>query len=1111
MEKCRDLEYDYNDSITLLRSKKPTKCRKRVKKINLYQNPSQTDNENDLLNISEKLTDNAYSIRRILRDDSSVRNTKCKRMQTPYDSQAEQQFGDDDRCSDGPSQPAYLSQFDPQTFDCDGDPSAPNDIYHSSDKSKLADLERNLSYQQGWSEYGQVKSMDYGVMPDRELVHNNMVPFFSLKQGYGSNDSQSESLMNYKNQLFSGNLRDTWKPKTEISPLFAPMKNLSHIQGAPVMSEDEISRYMPGRYHQGEKPFDDVKVTPGVNLQHNELGTHGFHTMYRNLPKTVDELRVKPKITHEGRIIEGMRGQARPLQAPVISYRPETFKTNTTNDLLPTSNVTEGPKTRDNFIMKETDRAHQHIEYTGGAYTSHDAVQRNVPEHMQAKHKYSTKLNYKLPKPLQKFSKVEAQFNPNLKSYDLPFTSRDQIINNERIGSAASSTGTSIYTNLTDAPRTTLKEIVAEQPSTHSMVAPNTMRGTVHPMDIANTTIKETTVVNPLNPNAPNLNTVQRVYLSDTAKTTMRETTAGEPVQPMNAGMNNNLYTNWTDIAKPTTKETTVGIPYQTMVTPVNQQQRAPDYQDSQKTTMREITVQTPWNNFVTPVNQQQRAPDHQDLQKTTMRETTVQTPWNNFVTPVNQQQRAPDYQDSQKTTMREITSQTPWNNFVTPVNQQQRAPNHQDLQKTTMREITVQTPHNNFVTPINQQQRAPDYQDLQKTTMRETTVQTPHNNFVTPVNQQQRAPDYQDSQKTTMKEITSQIPWNNFVTPVNQQQRAPDYQDLQKTTMRETTVQIPYNTTITAVGQFQRAPNPQDAARTTTKEQTVVIPYQSTLTAVGQYQRAPNPQDVARTTIKEQTVVIPYNTHTTGVNQQQGQASAFDRTPLRQTIKETTVDIARNNNVVAVNQAQPTLHPQDNLRTTTKEQTVQIPYNTHTTGVNRQQGQASTFDRTPLRSTTKETTIDNEYLGMAQGDISGRGYGYMAANPSASNTNKQFTCQEVYIGPLEGENRNRSYEDAYNAEINDRKEILQQYRAPTNSGVDMGPDPSMLTIQVRDDNNRAPGPIIGCTVNNQLDRLSRQSSIRPDSTIPEDRFIDPVLIQQLQTNPYNIPIQCAF
>jgi hypothetical protein len=1051
----------------------------------LYTGPPDTS----LLSVSEGLTDNASAIRRILSEGTKGKSSSsCKRRQTPMDLVRSKKligvtpgnksvivdgavadypakpskvlknikfkyptFHKDKSQTDPPAEyPSYLAQFEVQTFDSDGLPSAPNDVYQTNDKTKLAEMERDLSFKGGWTQYDQNQSMSYGIVPDDQLVHDNMVPYYSPKYGYGSNDLQNEHVMNFKNELFTGNLKSTWNKKDEVRPFFTPVADLSFVYGTPVRPEGEESRFIPSRYRNGELLFDPIRVTPGLNLGYNEIGTQGYQDLFRSLPKTVDELRIRTdqKITYEGRIIPGLKGNERPIQAPVISYKPDGFKITTEADLLPTTDVNTGPKVRENFIMKETDRAGQHIEYTGGAYTTEEAVGRNVPEWMREKYKYATKQNFTLPKPLQKFAKGETAFNPNLNSYDIQFNARSQTGQNDYISNAGNVTGSKTYADLQDEAKNTLKQITSAIPYNVGAAAPNTMRGTAFPMDVARPTMKSIIAETELNPNAPNLATQQRVYYSDVAKQTIKETTIDQ-IAPSNVVQDNKTYANWTDNAKMTMKEIIAEIPQTiTQIFAVGQAQGQVPLQDIAKTTIKEGTVQIPYQTVVTPVNQQQGQVPLQDIAKTTIKEGTVQIPYQTVVTAVEQQQG------------------------------QASGFNRKPL----------------------------------RTTIKEGTVQIPYETFVTAVNQQQGQVPLQDIAKNTIKEITVQTPWNNFVTPVNQQQGQVPLQDIARTTIREGTVQIPYQTVVTGVDQQQGQANSFNRfpLRTTIKEGTVQIPYQTVVTGVDQQQGQASGfnRKPLRTTIKEGTVQIPYQTVITGVDQQQGQASGFNRTPLRTTIKEGTVQIPYQTVVTAVEQqqGQASGFNRKPLRTTIKEGTVQIPYQTVVTGVDQQQGQASGFNRTPLRNTIKETTIDNDYIGGPTNDVYAKGYGYMAESMFAPNTNRQFTSQEVYVPGPKGDDKARLYNDAYNASIDDRKELLSWYRPPTACGVDLGPIKEQMNVFLKNDDNRMPGPNPVYSVNNNLDRPMPQGSTRSYEQVPLNLFIDPLILKQLNANPYNIP-----
>ncbi|UFX99836.1 hypothetical protein QKC54_gp0406 [Megavirus baoshan] len=942
-------------------------------------------NSIDLLEISEMLTDNYDSINKIL---------KNKRVQNPCTNNQK-------NINNNENKPAYWSQFDAQTFDSLAEPGAVNDTYATNDKNKLSDLERNLSYQGGWSQY-QDNSNTYGIIDADKLTHNNMVPYFTTKKGYGSNDLLSKTVMNYKNDLFTGNLQSTWNKKQEITPMFKPEANLTHPYGTPIYTEEEASRFEPGRYKQGELPFEKKQVTPGLNLRYDEIATHGYHSMYRGTEKTVDELRVKPKITYEGRIIYGLKGKERPVQAPVITRKPDTYKTTTSDDLLPTSSTNTGPKTRDNFVMKDTNRHDQHIEYTGAAYSTQERLDRNVPEHMRSSHKASTRQNYILPTPLQKYGKNEAKFNHNVDSYDITSTLKDMVIDNNRTGITGD--GRSTYVNLTDNARETIKQITASLPQTNQNIKPNTMRGTVHNMDIANPTIKETTIENKLNPHVAYSDNVQRVYYNDSARPTIKQTTIDQ-LLPQNCTQNNNIYANWSDNARPTIKETTVSIHQNNIATPVGQQQRGDildiakntlkettnhlsrnnfttpigqqqgaDIQDIAKCTTKQTTVPLHRNNFATPINQQQGA-DIQDIAKCTTKQTTVSTPWNTNTTPIGQQQRG-DIMDTARFTMKETTNNLHRNNFMTPIGQQQRG-DIMDTARSTMKETTNDLHRNNFMTPIGQQQRA-DIMDTTRSTMKETTNDLHRNNFMTPIGQQQRG-DIMDTARSTMKETTNDLYRNNFMTPIGQQQRG-DIMDIARSTMKETTNDLHRNNFMTPIGQQQRG-DIMDTARSTMKETTNGLYRNNFMTPIGQQQRG-DIMDTAKSTMKETTNNLHRNNFMTPIGQQQ-RGDIMDT--ARSTMKETTNDLHRNNFMTPIGQQQrgdimdtarstmkettnglsrnthltPVGQQQradiaDTARSTVKETTIQIPYNTYTTAVGQQQGAIGPQDN--IRTTIKET-----------------------------------------------------------------------------------------------------------------------------------------------------------
>ena len=1124
---AKTVDYDSDDLNDLnnfkLKTKnsiRPRTFTKKSKRKN-YESSNRTS-KRDLIGISEGLTDNSTSINRILSNHDTDNN-----------------INDAD--------PEYIYQFDAQTFDAIGSPSAPNDTYATNDKAKLLDLERQLSYQGGWSQVignalNDPESMTYGVVSGDQFTHNNQTPFFSTKNGYGSNDFHNDHVTDFKNDLYTGNMQESWRKKQANSPLFAPMANLTYMDGAPNICDEERSRCVVSSFRQGESFGDPIRVTPGIGLGANENATHGYHPTYRYLGKTIDELRVKPRTSLEGRVIEsGQRGQARPIQAPVVQYKPDTFQTKNSEDLIPTHNIVDGPKSRENIIMRETDRSHQSIEYTGGAFVSQDTVGRNVPEYMRPKIKESTRQNYTNPVPQQKFSREGAIYNANHDSYNLASTLKDQTIENNHTGTIAQML--SSYTHDNNQLKSTLKDLymASTQPIIHTTIMPNTMRGTAHPMDVLNTTLKDTTCVNLLNPYAKSLIEGPQVYSTDIAKTTMRQLNAEQPIIASNVGQNINLYTELQDCVRTTNRETMIEASGPLVAIPINQQQRAPDPQDTFRTTNRQTLIESSRPLAALPIGQQQRAPDPQDTFRTTNRQTLIESPRPLAAIPVGQQQTAPNPQDTFKTTNRETLIESSRPLVAIPVGQQQRVPNPQDIFRTTNRETLVDSKREMAATPIGQQQRAPDPQDVLRTTQRETLVDSKRELSAMPVNQQQRAPDPLDNFRTTTREQSVQTPWNTFVVPVNQQQRAPDPQDIFRTTNRETLVDSKRELSAVPVNQHQGITSTynRDPLRTTSKESLVDIPYNININTNNQRQGTASAynRDPLRTTTRESLIEIPYNTHTTGVYNQQGTASSHNRDPLHTTIRETLVDIPYNTYINSINQqGTASSHNRAPLRTTNKEGLLEIPYNTYVNSIEQNQGVASSHNREPLRNTIREdlveiphktfiNSIDNQqgiastYNRSALKTTNKEGLIEIPTNTHVGTINKSASANNAdplrstiretlidneYLAPIQGENRHKSYYDAYNITIDDKKESVIHNREPTTCNINLGPDVNNVHYQFKSDNNESQRPMIGYSINNKLDRPKTIYTSKNNSCQSE-RFIDPILLKQLESNPFTI------
>jgi len=405
-----------------------------------------------------------------------------------------------------------------------------------------------------------------GQTVNREGFHDNMVPFIKGKnQQNASNDVYSNTLGRY-----TGN-DETYRPKKqEVKSFFDVTPNNSYVYGSPSFTETiGMDRYVPSQKRQNEKPFQDIRVGPGLAAGYTAEPVGGLNQANARdyvMPKTTDELRVltNPKLVYEGRIIAGLKSGQRGLQAKPVKNRPERYY-NSTPERGNLSSAIKGSKLREKYYMKPTQKQFQK-PYFGGLGQSEQRKPRK-----EGAYRKSTKNNYMNPTPRNayredawKFSdkaisegvgdygknSIENKANERDTTQDRVFfnnltiavkklitpitdffrrTRKENFIGNIRPDgnmSASMPSKMTVY-DPSDIMRTTIKEQNIDNDHTGQLTAPT--RGIAYdPNDVARTTIKEQNINN----NTPyiNMNPQQprslRIYdPEDIAKTTLKEVT----------------------------------------------------------------------------------------------------------------------------------------------------------------------------------------------------------------------------------------------------------------------------------------------------------------------------------------------------------------------------------------------------------------------------------------------------------------------------------------------------------------------------------------------------------------------------------------------------------
>jgi hypothetical protein len=340
----------------------------------------------------------------------------------------------------------FLDQFDNLTFDNASAPVALNstsNIIGDNGNKRLA-LERNLALHEGFSNFDTKTDQTYNIVSKENFVHNNMTPFFSSKDGGFNSFSELKHIENTQRKLetFTGSANNLeYRPRTERKELFDPVIGLSNMYGTPVLTDVLDSRYVPSLEKRNERPFQETKVTPGLNLGYNEVGKFGYHDIFRALPKTVDELRTNSnrKQTYCGVVIPGMKGQKGSIPSKMYKRRPLTFWETTPSEYIRGQSYIKGPAIYGNVDSKNLATVNRGVANNGRLGGPKLFTDLHRPELLMEKTRISTKENFTNDNK-RNIHKQEAKIaRGNDETYCPKETLRSAYIKNERLGNIGNS------------------------------------------------------------------------------------------------------------------------------------------------------------------------------------------------------------------------------------------------------------------------------------------------------------------------------------------------------------------------------------------------------------------------------------------------------------------------------------------------------------------------------------------------------------------------------------------------------------------------------------------------------------------------------------------------
>jgi len=630
----------------------------------------------------------------------------------------------------------FLSQFEQMSFDNPSDPVSSNAISqnNASDGTiKRMETERTIALHEGFSNFGEGADMRYGVTND--MTHKNMEPNFRSNQSNPLFRKHQGDTFQQQMELFTGMKRDDWNHKKEQTPLFNPVTGITNPYGTPVMTDFYQSRYLPSKERRNEKPFQPVRVGPGLGLGSKgvNMAPKGGGDSYRVLPRTTDQIRplTRPKLSYEGVIVEGQKGVRQPIQGQVDYTKADNKKVVTNIPTAPTYGYVHVPKVTGQFTTSASNNRGILRTLVGPARAQ---IDKNTSIGLRGQFKQSFKetflqappSNVHLVEGLRGRSKsVDETFVPNL-------TQRGQT--NPYVGPVGSSQTDKAYAFdvITNIPNATNRDTTQRVDRYGQAITGNMYQAKAFdPNDTPDTTLRDTT---------------------------QRTDRAG---QALTGNMYQTKAIDWNDIPDTTTRETTqltdragqaiTGNMYQT---------KAFDPNDTPDTTMRETTQKTDRSGKAITGNMfQTKAFDPNDVPDTTLRDTTQKTDRSGKAITGNMfQTKTFDPNDVPDTTLRDTTQKTDRSGKAITGNMfQTKVFDPNDTPNTTMRETTQKTDRSGKAITGNMfQTKSFDPNDVPDTTIRDTTQKTDRSGKAITGNMYQvRAFDPNDTPDTTLRDVT--------------------------------------------------------------------------------------------------------------------------------------------------------------------------------------------------------------------------------------------------------------------------------------------------------------------------------------------------------------------
>jgi len=363
------------------------------------------------------------------------------------------------------------------------------------------DLEYGTQFGDNYGKDGFTSLMGEKIDP-RSFKHNNMEPYYGAKiRGVTTGANMNENVLDNKvgtgSQYFS---------KTEQAPLFKPLNNLHLPNGMPNQNDFYQSRVLPSTKISNVKPWEEIRVGPGLDQGYGTQGSLGFNSgmeaREKWIDRGVDEMRVKtnPKLTYS---LEGHQGpaahyiQTAPTTATLgrmEKHLPDTFFVNTPDRWFTTTGMEKGETLRAIELDRESNRQTTTSEYFGATAPADGGAAMYAPKNFEDTRRQTYDGNPMInPYAGERNTATESDFGRM--SYKFTHNNRTTVRPNEMGGIHGAFKA--VIAPLLDILKPSRKENVVGNMRPYEnarMPVPAAVTATFNPADRAPTTIKETTV-----------------------------------------------------------------------------------------------------------------------------------------------------------------------------------------------------------------------------------------------------------------------------------------------------------------------------------------------------------------------------------------------------------------------------------------------------------------------------------------------------------------------------------------------------------------------------------------------------------------------------------------